>query len=179
MTKILVIPPTIGRRVLVFAAGTAGGVPQINNSAVPFDGGIAYVHSTGGHVPGDPLAQASIINVGYVDHNGEAQSKTSVKLYDRAQGTTDAHGKEWYAVWMPYQFEQAQRAMQPKVTGQANQAGRPADVNLDERKLEDNGVAVDPPASLPRPEGLGENATGEQLREQYDSARARAGTEAA
>ncbi len=108
MTKTLTIPPTIGRRVLVFAAGTAGGVPQINNTSVPFDGGIAYVHHTDHH------GGVSMINVGYMDHNGEAQAQTSVRLYDRAQDTTDAHGKEDYAVWMPYQFEQALKAQQPK-----------------------------------------------------------------
>lgn len=94
MTTKPVIPPTIGRRVLVFGAGTAG----VNNPSVPFDAGIVYVWSDG------------MINVGYRDHNGVPAAMTSVKLLDRAQQPDDAHGKEWYAVWMPYQFEMAQRA---------------------------------------------------------------------
>ena len=95
------ISPTIGRRVLLFTAGTAG----VNNQSVPFDAGIAYVW-------GDSDPVKNCINVGFVNHGGTASSATSVQLYDRAQNADDAHGKggENYAVWMPYQIEQAQRA---------------------------------------------------------------------
>lgn len=94
-----VIPPTIGRRVLLFTAGTAG----VNNPAVPFDAGIAYVW-------GDSDPAQNAINVGYVNHGGTAGSASSVLLYDRPQSADDAHGTgQNYAVWMPYQFEQAQR----------------------------------------------------------------------
>jgi hypothetical protein len=95
-----VISPTIGRRVLFFSAGTAG----VNNPAVPFDAGICYVW-------GDSDPTRNCINVSYANHGGTAGSMTSVLLYDRAQSADDAHGKgENYAVWMPYQFEQAKRA---------------------------------------------------------------------
>lgn len=101
----LVIPPSIGRRVLVFTAGTTG----VLSPSVPFDGGIAYVHSA------DSPAGQSMINVGARDHNGKPLVLTSVPLLDRAVQTTDVHGKgENYAVWMEYQFEQAQRAAQAK-----------------------------------------------------------------
>lgn len=110
-----VIPPTTGRRVLVFAPKMNG--VHCSNPKAPFDGGIAYVHSD------------TMINVGYTDHNGEAHGQTSVKLLDRAQTTSDEHGKEWYAVWMEYQFNQALRATEPKTTG-------PAPLDLDAHKAE-------------------------------------------
>ena len=122
-----VIPPSIGRRVLVFSSAIRS-VPDgatINDQSTPFDGGIAYVHSE------------SMLNVSFTDHNGRAFSQTSVKLLDRALEPVDAHGREWYAVWMPYQFEQALRAREPK----AAPSGRPADVVL--KKTHDNGVPVD------------------------------------
>lgn len=95
-----VIPPTIGRRVLVFTGGTSGVVA----ADVPFDCGIAYVWSEG------------MINVGGVDHNGSHFGCTSVRLFDRAQTADDKHGSPdgTYAVWMPYQFQQALRALEPK-----------------------------------------------------------------
>lgn len=123
-----VIPPTIGRRVLVFAP-TLKGV-HVNNPSVPFDGGIAYVHSD------------AMLNVGYVDHNGVAHNQTSVKLLDRAQTADDAHGKEWYAVWMEYQFNQALRTQdRANLTEQqpTHFPRRPPDVEL--KKISD-GPAV-------------------------------------
>jgi len=123
----LVILPTIGRRVLVFAPAMPG--VQCNAPDVPFDAGIAYVHSAGYNYPIDPVAPASMINVSFADHNGVAHSQTSVPLYDRAQTPQDAHGKEWYAVWMEYQFNQALRALQPTQAPQVG-AGRPVDVQL-------------------------------------------------
>lgn len=129
MTKTLVIPPTIGRRVLVFVAAGALDGQHCNSPSVPFEGGIAYIHSA------DAIG-GSMVNVGYTDHNGVAHSATSVRLYDRAQEDSDAHGKigATYAVWMPYQFEQALRAREPK-----SALGRPADVEL--RKLGDGEAA--------------------------------------
>lgn len=125
-----VIPPSIGRRVLVFCpyqtspSDPANG-PTINNLSVPFDGGVAYVHSE------------SMLNVSYSDHNGRVFNQTSVTLLDRALEPDDAHGKgSWYAVWMPYQFEQALRAREPKTAP----SGRPADVVL--KKTHDNDVPV-------------------------------------
>lgn len=119
MTKTLVIPPTIGRRVLLFVAGTAGA----NNHSVPFDAGIAYVW-------GDDNPVKNTINCGYMDHSGIAQSATSVALYDRPQTTGDRHGSgETYAVWMPFQWEQAVRALEPKAP-QAGPGRRPPDVQL-------------------------------------------------
>lgn len=99
----LTIPPTIGRRVLVFVAGTAG----VNDPGVPFDCGIAFVWDQ------RPGQLESTINVGGVNHAGQPVGFTSVRLYDRAQNDADAHGgNEVYAVWMPYQFEQAQKHAQ-------------------------------------------------------------------
>lgn len=107
-----VIPPSIGRRVLLFVAtvqnGAATGVlgtPTANRATVPFDAGVAYVH-------GDDAPDMNRINVGYTDHNGVQHALTSVALYDRPQQDHDAHGKENYAVWMPYQFQQALRALE-------------------------------------------------------------------
>lgn len=148
----LVIPPTTGRRVLLFIASIAVnaglGAQTVIDAAKPFDAGIAYVH-------GDDR-----ITVGYTDHAGLFHSATSVKLYDRAQDTTDAHGKgETYAVWMPYQFDQALRAQAPS----------PVRGDVELVKLADNGRPVPqeaPPQSLPRAEGL-ENASGEELRAVY------------
>lgn len=115
MTK-PVIQPTIGRRVLLFVAAAlskpaatedrAEG-PAINNPAVPFDAGIAYVW-------GDSDPNMNRINVGYTDHNGKAHGLTSVPLFDRAQNETDKHGAANYAVWMPYQFSAAMGAREPK-----------------------------------------------------------------
>jgi hypothetical protein len=134
----LVITPSTGRRVLFFLGSIPTSGPVVNEKKAPFDAGVAYVHSIGNTVPGDPLAQASTINVGFIDHNGAADKATSVRLYDRPQTTSDEHGKgESYAVWMPYQFEQALRALQPKQSA----PGRAADVAL--TKLEDNGVETD------------------------------------
>lgn len=124
-----VIPPTIGRRVLLFLATPYG----VNNASVPFDAGICYVFS-------DTDPEHNCINVSYANHGGTIGSMTSVLLYDRAQNAQDAHGKgETYAVWMEYQFDQALRALQPKVQGVGAQ--RPPDVEL--HKLEENGVLTD------------------------------------
>lgn len=139
----MIINPTIGRRVLLFVGtavlapkaaenATPPAAPRVHSSAVPFDAGIVFVH-------GEQDAVSSLINVGYRDHDGVAQSMTSVPLLDRAKTTTDAHGKDTYAVWMEYQFEQAQRAAAPKEPAPPA-AGRAPDVPL--VKLEDNGVPV-------------------------------------
>jgi hypothetical protein len=110
----LVIEPTIGRRVLVFVgAPHAGGV---YSPSVPFDCGIAYVWGSGVGEDGAPF---STINVGGVNHAGQPFSATSVILKDRAQDETDhhGHGGGTYAVWMPYRFEQAQRAAAKAAAG--------------------------------------------------------------
>lgn len=132
-----VIPPTIGRRVLVFMSTQPTGVTP-NNPKVPYDGGIAYAWGES--------SEKNAINVGFRDHAGNPHGATSVVLYDRPQDENDAHGRTDlgnYAVWMPYQFDQAKRALEPKVTGGQANFDRPADLNLDDRKLEDNGVATD------------------------------------
>lgn len=158
---LLVIPPTTGRRVLLFLGGTEG----VLDASKPFDAGIAYVWSEGKANEGDPLAPASLINVGYCDHAGIAKSATSVRLYDRPQNANDKHGGEAYAVWMPYQFEQAMRAQNPPAL--VNPAlARPGDVEL--VKLEDNGEPVAGAGILPRADDLGADATGEQLRASYE-----------
>jgi hypothetical protein len=162
-----VIPPTTGRRVLLFIAAAAAGGPALNNPKRPFDAGVAYVWS-------DDQPDMNRINVGYTDHNGVAHNCTSVALHDRPQNDNDEHGKEAYAVWMPHQFEQAMRALQPK---QAFQAAPPRPGDIELVKLEENGELTDagreklgmtPPESLPRAEGLGDDATGEQLRASYE-----------
>lgn len=97
-----VITPTIGRRVLLFMP-LAPGICA-NSPKVPFDAGIAYVWND------------SMINCGYTDHNGTARAATSVRLHDRAQNDSDQHditGVGPYAVWMPYQFEQALKHASP------------------------------------------------------------------
>jgi hypothetical protein len=121
-----VIAPSIGLRVLLFVATmTHNGeknkdnLPVANSKNEPFDAGIAYVWSEDG-------AEMNRINVGYKDHSGNYHAATSVALYDRAQNEKDAHGKETYAVWMDYQFKQAQRAADPV----AERTGRPPDVEL-------------------------------------------------
>jgi hypothetical protein len=140
-----VIPPTIGRRVLVFLASIPTAGPKVNNPAAPFDAGIAYVH-------GD-----SMLNVGFTDHNGVPSSHTSVKLYDRAQDANDAHGKgETYAVWMPYQFEQALRAQQPREPMPA--AARVPDVQL--VKLSDGDQPAGTGRVDPAAEGIFEEGDG-------------------
>jgi hypothetical protein len=124
-----VIPPSTGRRVLLFIASAVGA--GINDKSRPFDAGIAFVW-------GDKDPVKNLINCGYTDHSGTAQSATSVVLYDRPQNDTDAHGKgETYAVWMPYQYEQALRAAQPKPAATEQRGG-----TLHLRKLEDNGAPV-------------------------------------
>jgi hypothetical protein len=115
-TAATVIPPTIGRRVLVFVPDAFEG--KFNNASTPFDGGICYVHSD------------NMINVSYADHDGVLHNKTSVPLHDRAQDTADKHGEAFFAVWMPYQFEQAQRAAQKHDAPNPGYAGGPPDAVL-------------------------------------------------
>ena len=50
-----------------------------------------------------------------------------------------------------------------------------AAVRINEDGTEIAGAPADPPASLPRPEGLGPDATGEQLRAAYEAAPAAGG----
>jgi hypothetical protein len=117
-----VIPPSTGRRVLVFMSTQPAGVTPFDKKK-PYDAGIAYVW-------GDTDPVKNTINVGFADHGGNAHSATSVQLYDRPQDENDSHGRTDlgnYAVWMPYQFEQALRALQPKP---APGMHRPGDVEL-------------------------------------------------
>jgi hypothetical protein len=156
-----VIPPTIGRRVLLFVGTIVANNPgetAVNDLGVPFDAGIAYVWDDKGQ-------EKNAINCGYCDHAGVAGAATSVILYDRPLNETDAHGKgETYAVWMPHQFEQAQRAAQPKAPAPIAVAslGERADfVDMDRLKTHDNGVPVrghqlsaDPGVPDPAAEGV-------------------------
>jgi hypothetical protein len=144
-----VIPPSTGRRVLLFI-GTAIAAVATNDKSRPFDAGIAYVW-------GDTDPVKNTINVGYRDHGGVAHSHTSVPLYDRAQDDQDAHGKgETYAVWMPYQFEQALRAQQPREPMPA--AARVPDVQL--VKLSDGDQPAGTGRVDPAAEGIFEEGDG-------------------
>lgn len=109
MPETKVIPPTIGRRVLVFTADGLGALAM----SVPFDAGISFVHDDGS------------INVGLRDHQGRPMSMNAIPLHDRAQAEHDAHRTELgnYAVWMPYQFEQALRAQYKAQLAQEPQTG--------------------------------------------------------
>ena len=107
--------------------GTLRSRPMATLKA-PFEGDVWFF--TRATAPkADEIRDNDHVNVSYADHNGVAHAQTSVPLYDRAQTPQDAHGKEWYAVWMEYQFNQALRALEPTQAPQVG-AGRPVDVQL-------------------------------------------------
>lgn len=83
-----VIKPTVGRVVLYWPTGLIGK----ESGSQPYKADVAYVHSD------------RLINIGYLDHNGVAGSRTSVKLVQPGDEIVDVDG---FCEWMPYQVGQA------------------------------------------------------------------------
>ena len=83
------IKPTVGRVVWYYPSGKS----QLEAGTQPLSAQVAYVH-------GDRM-----INIGYLDHNGTASSKTSVTLVQEGDEIPE-HG---FCMWMPYQIGQAKK----------------------------------------------------------------------
>ncbi len=81
------IKPTIGRVVWYYPHGKT----QVDAGEQPHAGIIAYVHSD------------TMLNIGYFDQNGVAESSTSVQLVQDG----DLIPESGFCCWMPYQKGQA------------------------------------------------------------------------
>lgn len=86
-----VIKPTVGRVVLFWPQGRA----DRDAGGQPCAATVAYVHSD------------RMVNLGYVNHNGDAAGATSVKLLQPGDPIPDV---DRFCEWMPYQVGQAQKA---------------------------------------------------------------------
>lgn len=91
------IAPTIGRKVYFYdqAPERTAARMQRYSDTQPFDATVIYVWGP------------NCVNLQIIDHSGVTHTRTSVPLRDPVDG--DAHGKEYYATWMPYQVGQAKK----------------------------------------------------------------------
>ena len=83
----MIIEPTVGRMVWFWPNGKS----DINAKIQPYAAQIAYVHSVG------------MINIGYLDANGEHKNQTSVPLIQEGQDQPYFS----FCEWMPFQKGQA------------------------------------------------------------------------
>jgi hypothetical protein len=88
----MIITPTVGR--VVWYTPADGAPEGYNNGGQPFAALVAYVHSD------------RMVNLAVFDHNGVAQSRTSVPLVQ--EGDPKSVGG-YYCEWMPYQIGQAKK----------------------------------------------------------------------
>lgn len=79
------IAPTVGRVVWYWK----DGIGQIKAGEQPCAAQVAYVHSD------------TLINIGYLDHNGHTHNATSVRLVQDEPITGDMQTP--FCTWMPYQ----------------------------------------------------------------------------
>jgi hypothetical protein len=95
-----VIKPSVGRVVLYYPHGKT----DKETGSQPYAASVAYVHSD------------RLINIGYINHNGEHGHETSVALLQPGDPTPDV-GR--FCEWMPYQIGQAAKSeeLQAKLNG--------------------------------------------------------------
>lgn len=91
----VLIKPAVGRVVWYYP----GGTPQRDAGMQPMAATIAYVHSD------------QLINIGYIDHDGQHGERTSIYLMADPDGTPPPDVIS-YCTWMPYQMGQAARTQE-------------------------------------------------------------------
>ena len=96
------ITPTVGRMVWYWPHGA-----DVAKGMQPLSAQIAYVHSD------------TIINIGYLSPNGEANHATSVRLLREGEAPFPSTP---YCEWMPYQKGQAAKteALERQILGTEN-----------------------------------------------------------